>query len=499
MIERISIFMTVVGLFASLVRGGILSSGDVIPDDPACWTTSTDAYVGETEAGAVTVDAASDVSSRNGHLGYQSGSTGTVTVSGAGSSWTNSQSLSVGSSGAGGLEVFDGGSVSNTSGYIGADVGSSGLATVSGAGSTWSNSSTLDIARSGGGWLYVSNGGLVSDTYGYIGYYGGADGGVSVSGADSTWSNSMDVHVGNDGRGALCVASGGAVSSRYGYIGYSSGSSGVASVSGAGATWANSIAVSAGFFGDGALRISNGGLVSNVYGYIAYDRDCSGAAAVRGDGSLWRNSNSLCIGYRGNGSLLIADGGLVTVSVELTIDDDEDGDSFVYMGSGGMLALAGDVDDSLGAFLDLIGGSGAIRYWDESVWNWADITGAAESVDYTLRHETVGDLAGFTVLEVIPSVPASMGDTNSDYIIDGRDLANLAAQFGGVPGDESADFNGDGRVGLEDFAALRAHFGSGAASAPDAGRKAVIPEPGSSVVLLLGLGAVVRRGKRRSG
>ena len=49
--------------------------------------------------------------------------------------------LYVGRSGSGTLNIEAGGQVSNTTGYLGYDSGSSGTATVTGTGSQWTNSS----------------------------------------------------------------------------------------------------------------------------------------------------------------------------------------------------------------------------------------------------------------------------------------------------------------------------------------------------------------------
>ncbi|NQU25899.1 MAG: hypothetical protein HQ567_31810, partial [Candidatus Nealsonbacteria bacterium] len=115
-----------------MAQAGIIATGDVSPANPATWTTSTDAYIGETGAGSVTVDDDSDLFSRDGYMGDQSGSTGAVTVSGAGSTWTNSYYLYVGSHGDGTLDITNGGAVSSTYGRIGDQSGSTGAATVSG-------------------------------------------------------------------------------------------------------------------------------------------------------------------------------------------------------------------------------------------------------------------------------------------------------------------------------------------------------------------------------
>jgi len=70
------------------------------------------------------------------------------------------------------------------------------------------------------------------------------------------------------------------------------------------------------------------------------------------------------------------------------------------MATGGMLALFGNADDSLAAFLGLMYGTFDIRYWDDSLAGWADITGATRGEDYTLTYHAAGDLAGYTVLTV---------------------------------------------------------------------------------------------------
>ena len=495
MIERILLSTMSVVLCVAIARGGITATGDVLPPGPSGWDASTDAYIGKTGVGGLTVDAGSDLFSDASYLGFESTAVGSVTVSGAGSSWAGSRSLTVGLNGAGTLDVAAGASVSNTSGYIGASVGSSGSAIVSGANSTWANSSTLDVGRSGNGSLTVTSGGFVSNTNGYIGYFSASTSSAIIS-VGSIWSNSIDLYAGYRGSGSLSVTNKGSVNSRHGYIGHWAGSTGAATVNGVGSAWVNSEVVSAGFWGSGTLGITNGGLVSGEYGYIGFGAGSTGEATVRGAGSAWTNSESFYVGFLGDGSLLIADGGLVSVGGVMTIDDNGGGDSFVDMGGGGMLAVNGDADDSLLDFLGLIGGTDAIRYWDQSAWDWADLSGAAAGADYTLAYLTTGDLTGYTMLTVTAPAPRP-GDTNRDFVVCQTDYGNLIAQFGGAPCAESADFDGDGFVGLEDFAVQRDNFGYGvygATTAPDAGPAATTPEPASLfVVTIAGLPVLLKR------
>ena len=50
--------------------------------------------------------------------------------------------------------------------------------------------------------------------------------------------------------------------------------------------------------------------------------------------------------------------------------------------------------------MGLISGTDDIRYFNESIWDWADITTATPGEDYILNYLTEGDLAGYTGLTV---------------------------------------------------------------------------------------------------
>ena len=144
MTPRTASMILVIGLCAAIAQAGISATGDVVPADPATWTDSTEAYVGDTGVGSVTVDGGSDLLSHRAHLGYGIGSDGTVTVDGAGSTWANSFVVHVGYYGDGPLRLYDGGMAAvdsavyvNTTGTL--EIGLSGAATESrlDAGSAW--------------------------------------------------------------------------------------------------------------------------------------------------------------------------------------------------------------------------------------------------------------------------------------------------------------------------------------------------------------------------
>ena len=332
------------------------------------------------------------------------GLTQTLTLNGPGRNITVNLNVNgygamgAGHRGEGSMHISDGLAVQSTFGYLGYESGSTGAVIVSGAGSTWTNSKEFHVGYYGDGTLEITDGGSVNNEYSYIGRRSGSTGAVTVSGTGATWTNSQSLHVGEYGDGTLEITNGAAVNNEHSYIGRYSDSTGAVTVSGAGSIWTNSWRLNVGEYGDGTLEITDGGSVNNEYSYIGYRSGSTGAVTVSGTGATWTNSSYLHVGKYGDGTLNIYDSGLVSVGGDLTIDDDGDGDSFITMSSGGMLALFGDADDSLTSFLALINGTDDIRYRTGS--DWADITGATPGVDYTLTYLTEGELTGYTVLTV---------------------------------------------------------------------------------------------------
>ena len=411
--------------------------------------------------GTLEINNGGAVSNAEAFIGYSAGCTGAATVSGTGSTWTNSDRLHVGLNGNGTLDVLDGGSVGNAAAYIGSSYDSTGAVTVSGPEATWTNNGRLYVGYSGSGSLNIVNGGTVTSTGARIGYSRNAsEGSATVSGAGSTWTNSGTLTLGEGGRGRLTITDRGVVTSTGGYLCQGSGSSCAVMVSGSGSSWANEGALIIDSDGDGSMEITDGAVVSSAaadvqgsrwrdsshrvtvsgagsiwtnsgyffFGkngkatmditgggtvvsgsgtsgpyrsYIAENSQSTCTVTVDGAGSAWTNSGNLYVGFYGAGVLNICRGGLVSSGAALTIDHDSDGDSYITMATGGMLALGGDAGGSLGEFLGIIAGSDDIRYFDEAAWDWLNITSAVSGRDYTLIHHTEGDLAGYTVLTVM--------------------------------------------------------------------------------------------------
>ena len=306
---------------------------------PAAALTAADIYVGDDGSGTLTIAAGSNVSNMDGTIGRDDGSSGTVTVTGAGSDWTNTGNLTIGDEGDGELTVAAGASVSNNVGVLALDNGSTGTVTVTGAGSNWTSSSFLVVGVEGVGELTVANGGSVSSVIGDVGRF--ATGTVIVTGTGSTWTNTGPLGVGDEGTGTLTIQNGGHVSNTDGSIGFEMGSSGTVTVDGAGSTWTNSGDLSVGEDGTGTLSILNGGAVLNANGFIGHNAtpttSSTGTVTVSGAGSTWTNNGNLLIGASGDGTLHIMDGGVVVSNAALTVDDD----AYIGLGADGIVTVSG--------------------------------------------------------------------------------------------------------------------------------------------------------------
>jgi len=295
-------------------------------------------FVGQTGIGDLTIQKGGSLADDHSFIGFDAGSTGHATVTGAGSTWTNTDYLSIGGNGAGNvaagtgiLDIEDGGTVRDTSGFIANNgfgtPGTVGTATINGAGSRWINSADLFVAYQGEGTLTIENQGTASDNNGYIGYVLGSKGTATVTGAGSTWKNNSTLYIGGSGDGTLTIENGGTVSDSNGSVAAGVLSTGAVTVKGAGSKWTNTVAVYVGEHGIGTVTVEDGGAVIDFDGFIGNGIDTAGTATVTGAGSTWTNSGGLSVSgatvISGNlvgGTLMIEDGGAVS-DVNGTIGD----------------------------------------------------------------------------------------------------------------------------------------------------------------------------------
>ncbi len=163
-----------------IIDGGAVVNVPATQSSP--WNIGGSLIVGNTGNGTLQIDAGSVVTNTSGVIANDSGSNGSVTVSGAGATWTNSGDLWVGDNGVGTLGISNGGTVSNVNGWVGNQ--NDGSVLVTGTGSTWTNTGMLTLGHKPGAHAAVAvdhGGTLISDsaTVGDV----GSNSNISVDGA----------------------------------------------------------------------------------------------------------------------------------------------------------------------------------------------------------------------------------------------------------------------------------------------------------------------------
>jgi fibronectin-binding autotransporter adhesin len=206
------------------------STGEVtVSGTGSKWTNTGDLYIGNAGTGSLLVQSSGAVTSvGSSRIGDKVGGSGTVTIAGAGSSWVNSSGdILVGNFGTGTLNILSGGMVSNTFARMGDKIGSTGSATITGAGSRWTNTGHLYVGYSGTGALSIQDGAVVTSAgNSVIGYESTSGSTATVTGPGSSWEHNGELFIGYAGQGSLDLADGGMVSGQTLWLGFGSGSGG---------------------------------------------------------------------------------------------------------------------------------------------------------------------------------------------------------------------------------------------------------------------------------
>lgn len=303
-------------------------------------TTGDDAFVGLSGTGTLTIsEGATATIADKVLLGGNADANGTVNVTGNGSELTSGNSFTVGFNGEGALSVANGGSVAATGDlFIGLYSQGSGTITLSGSGTSLTAGGDVFMGAAGSGALTVSNGATATfaDEV-LLGGNGGSTGTVSVTDSGSKLTSGNDFTVGLNGTGTLSISNGGVVEGGgHVYVGTSTGSSGTVTISGSGST----------------LNVGS-------YLYLAYDAGSSGVLTVSGSGAQV-TSDALLLG-QGGATLNILDGGDIAItdlavigagSASATISG---AGSSLTVGSSGELRVA----DAGSATLDILAGGTA--------------------------------------------------------------------------------------------------------------------------------------------
>ncbi|MBA4107349.1 MAG: hypothetical protein C0485_16510 [Pirellula sp.] len=167
--------------------------GEVNVGNGSIWTNRNQLWVGENGVGKFTVKEGGDLvtSSNAGNsniIGVFAGSSGDVTVTGAGSSWLTSNAIQVGNAGSGRLTINRGGTVDGSAPTINTVGGSGhGDVTITDPGSNWVARGTLFVGSTGTGRVSVLNGGYLFTGSARVGGLDAGSGEVVVGGKYSEW------------------------------------------------------------------------------------------------------------------------------------------------------------------------------------------------------------------------------------------------------------------------------------------------------------------------
>lgn len=317
--------------------------------------------VGSSGNGAVTVSNSGAISSAGFILGANGTGMGTVTVSGPGSTWASSSNWSyVGYAGHGALSITNGGRVTNAGWlWLGFQSASTGSITVDGTGSQLTVMNPFLVGQDGVGHLVISNGGTV-DTTGNIEIGRGLGSGgsnVVISGnstLNTTYNHSTGlIWIGAAGAASFTAQSGATVITDLMVVGPST-IPGTATFTGSG----TSVTVARGLLvgldvGTGIATVSNGAQVKTGGGvnigwvetqFRSRGDSPTGTFTVTGSGSTLATTAQLLTGSSGTGTLTVANKGTVSAASAIIGELAGATGTVVVTDSGSSLTSTGELD-----------------------------------------------------------------------------------------------------------------------------------------------------------
>ncbi|MBB5510050.1 outer membrane autotransporter protein [Paraburkholderia sp. JPY681] len=359
--------------------------------------------VGGVPGGTFIVPTGANVVLSGIHIGQAAGSTGLVDVNGGSISTTTAQSqYYTGFNGSGTFTVSNGGTVTSLfNSFVGYNSGSSGVLTVDGHGSRYTNTGFFVVGNGGPAQLNVTNGGAVSSPGGTLQIGGSSTATALVSGTNSSLSAGtfLGVGVSPGSAGTLTITDGGMATSGSGtYLTFNGASgsvpasTGTITVSNGGLLTSPLLVV--GTRGPADLNIQSNGTVTisgpTIVGAVAG----TSSLAVSGPGAILNVQNSdLTVGGQGNGTMTVSNQGTVNVT-----------------GSGGT-SIAGQCGAGLTSFCStpIQGGSGTVTVTDSgSVLNAGTSLAVGQFGSGTLTIENGAQVVANTV-----SIATNAGSTGT--------------------------------------------------------------------------------------
>ena len=300
-----------------------------------------------TGSGTLTVQADGTAESGDATLGNQAGATGFADVSNINTLWTVDGDLTVGKAGQGTLTLSNNGEVITTGdGILGSQAGSTGSATITDPGTEWQINGELKVGDNGNATMQVENGGFVS----LAGNLAIADsGGTSTLTLDGIGSRIIaggtSVTIGGKGDGTLTVQnaadavfSGASVS-----LGENSTGTGTLTVQGSN-TMMSTGSLTVGSQGTGTANVQDAASLSTGTN-ISLGEQSTGSGTLTIDGASVTDAGTLSAGGYGTGTLTIQNGGSLTVQGnDITLGEQSTGSGTLnIVGNGSTLTFNGDL------------------------------------------------------------------------------------------------------------------------------------------------------------
>jgi T5SS/PEP-CTERM-associated repeat protein len=168
------------------------------------WTLSGPLVAGHYGLATILIDGGGVISAPSAVVAEYTGSDGAIFLAGGGSKFTVAGALQVGLRGSGSLQIDDGAGVTAGTVIIGGDsipAMGTGTVSLSGAGSSLAVSNQLTVGADGSGYLVIDLGAAVSSPTVLVGAVAGGSGVVEISGASSALG-ATNVYLGGDAAGA---------------------------------------------------------------------------------------------------------------------------------------------------------------------------------------------------------------------------------------------------------------------------------------------------------
>lgn len=397
------------------LRVGVLGSGSVILQDGAVADGVSFISLGEENDGVdnlginnagsgslLMTEGSSLTGSSWLRIGDAAGSTGTATISGAGTFISMSSFCHVGSGGDGTLTVDDGATAQFGNVSVSANdrvnENGTGAATISGADTTLDVDGFLWVGRSGSGTMDITNGASVTVSNEVrAGRTSEGDGVITVSGPGSSLSADSFSYIGSDGIGTVNVSDGGSYfTGTHFRLGMEEGAEGYSQLTGQDSSIESGSYTYIGNRGYGELEILDGATFTTGSSFrIGKEASGSGIVTMSGNGSAINTGNLVYVGEDGDGELNMSQGATLTTTngtIRLGVSSDSTGtlimsdpgtrafsDTFIFLGqqgnsstevlNGAELETSGNltIANNSGGFSDLlISGTGSLAKSGES-------------------------------------------------------------------------------------------------------------------------------------